>query len=112
MGLAFDGAGYLYASDWFSDSILKYTPGGSSSTFASGFNDPYGLTFDPAGNLYEANSGNGTIYKIMPDGTSSLLVTGLTGSTYLTFMVPEPSTCTLLGFGLGLMSFLRRRRKD
>ena len=52
-GLAFDGAGNLYTTS--GTSILRLTPGGVQSTFATGLNGAVGLAFDGAGNLYEAD---------------------------------------------------------
>lgn len=56
-GLAFDRAGNLYAANEGGDTVERFTPGGTASTFAgSGLNFPVGLAFDSAGNLYLANS--------------------------------------------------------
>ena len=38
IGLAFDGAGNLFAADYGSDKIYRFTPDGTRSTFASGVN--------------------------------------------------------------------------
>ena len=45
--------GLLFVSDFFSNNIYEFTPGGARSTFASGLNQPLGLAFDSAGNLFE-----------------------------------------------------------
>jgi sugar lactone lactonase YvrE len=70
-GLAFDSAGNLYAAGGFTTSILKITPGGVESVFASNVGAS-GLAFDSAGNLYAAIYGNGTIKKFTPGGVGSL----------------------------------------
>jgi len=52
-GLAFDAVGNLFERG--KDSLFKFTPDGSKSTFASGFNSTsgvYNLAFDAAGNLF------------------------------------------------------------
>ena len=77
-GLAFDRLGNLFVSTVGSqppvvngDSILKFTPGGVGSPFATGLNDPRGLAFDRSGNLFVAEinqSGPGDILKFTPDG--------------------------------------------
>ncbi len=45
--LAFDSTGDLFVASSVSD-IIKITPGGAQSTFASGLNSPTGLAFQPA----------------------------------------------------------------
>jgi hypothetical protein len=90
-GLAFDGAGNLFAADNAGQTIYKFTSGGVSSVFAgqgafvSG-EGPVDLTFDALGNLFvstESISGLGgtdTILKFppdYPDGTKSTFATGL-----------------------------------
>ena len=59
LGLAFDTAGNLHAANYDGHSIVKFTPGGARSIFASGFTDPVGLPFDSAGNLYVADQWGG-----------------------------------------------------
>ena len=46
-GLAFDAAGNLFETDRGSGSILKFTPDGSRSTFATGLTQPGYLAFEP-----------------------------------------------------------------
>ena len=77
VGLAFDSAGNLFVSDYTSDDIYEFTPGGAQSTFASGLNGPWGLAFDSAGNLFEADSGTGNIYEFTPGGVQSTFASGL-----------------------------------
>jgi len=86
IGLAFDAAGNLYATT-LENQILRYTPDGTGSMFAStGLKSPSGLAFDSAGNLYAANRGNNTIEKFTPDGTASLFAsTGLNAPSGLAF---------------------------
>jgi len=57
----------------FGGTISEVTPGGAVSTFASGFNGPFGLAFDAAGNLFVANNGNGRISEVTPGGAVSTL---------------------------------------
>ncbi len=42
----------LYISSFFSGNIIKYTPEGEASLFASGLKSPNGLAFDDDNNLY------------------------------------------------------------
>ncbi len=46
-GLAFDGEGNLYETDSGSGSILKFSPDGSRTVFASGLTQPSYLAFEP-----------------------------------------------------------------
>jgi DNA-binding beta-propeller fold protein YncE len=63
--------------------ILKFTPGGAVSTFATGLYYPEYLAFDSAGNLY-ASTGN-SIDEITPSGTVSTFATGLDSPNGLAF---------------------------
>ncbi len=74
--VALDGAGNLYVTDMYNDTIRKVTPGGVVTTLAglagspgnadgtgsaAQFNWPYGVAVDSAGNLYVAEFDNNTI---------------------------------------------------
>ena len=77
--LAFDGAGNLYVADHAADAIIKITPGGDVSVFASGV-AARGLAFDSAGNLYTTTgSFQFAIERFAPDGTRSLFAGDLLG---------------------------------
>src|SRR5438046_1610152 len=77
--------GDLYEADNSSNTILKFTPDGTKSTFASGLNRPFGLAFDGSGNLFEADYDSGTIFKFAPDGTKTTFASGLSNPTGLAF---------------------------
>ena len=78
-GLALDGSGNLYLSNYGSATINKISnPSGVSPTisvFASGLDCPVGLAFDTSGNLFVANNSTGAIDKIDPQGNKSLFAT-------------------------------------
>jgi DNA-binding beta-propeller fold protein YncE len=62
-GLAFDGAGNLYAADAFDVTIYKFAPDGTRTVFVgpSAFTStqlPAGLAFDSSGNLFVSTLGN------------------------------------------------------
>lgn len=80
--LAFDAKGNLFAAS--NTSILKISPAGSVSTFATGV-IPGGLAFDSNGILYAIDTGTGNIYKYTPTGTRTTFATGLSGPTSLAF---------------------------
>ncbi len=71
-GLAVDGSGNLYASNFMGNSITKFTKGVASVFAHTGLSNPTGLAFDSAGNLYVANSGNNTIEKFNTAGTGTI----------------------------------------
>lgn len=88
-GLAFNSNGNLFVSNSGTNglgrnSILKFLPDGTRSTFASaasGLNRPCGLAFDSAGNLFVANAGAGNILKFDSGGAVSIFATDLNSPT-------------------------------
>ncbi|MBA3352498.1 MAG: hypothetical protein H0U23_08770 [Blastocatellia bacterium] len=86
--LAFDRFGNLYAGSTApgANSIMKFAPDGSSSTFVT-FSGPgqsmTALAFDQEGNLF-AERGD-AILKIAPDGSSTTFATGNFQSNSLAF---------------------------
>jgi cytidylate kinase len=80
----------LFVSDWGSESIYEFTPGGAQSTLASGLSNPVGLAFNSAGVLFEADggsldAGSGNIYEFTPGGTQSIFASGLSNPHGLAF---------------------------
>ncbi len=70
-------------SDWLfgpgDGRILKFTPGGVESTFATGLNSPRGLVFDHTGNLFVAEIAvpvPGDILKFTSGGKKSVFASG------------------------------------
>jgi DNA-binding beta-propeller fold protein YncE len=84
-GLAFDGAGNLYAADAFDVTIYKYAPDGTRTVFVgpSAFTStqvPAGLAFDASGNLFVTTLGNrpnDAILVFTPTGMESTFATDL-----------------------------------
>src|SRR6266496_4213340 len=72
--LALDRSGNLFVAEHVSGSILKFTPDGKKSTFATGIN-PGDLGFDRAGNLFVTDPGSDSILKFTPDGKKSTFAT-------------------------------------
>jgi DNA-binding beta-propeller fold protein YncE len=98
-GLAFDGAGNLYAADGGAQTIYKFAPNRirtvfvGPSAFATGAY-PVGLAFDSSGNLFVSTEcfapdlcepGSDTILKFTPTGEGSIFATGLTTPRGLVF---------------------------
>ena len=72
-GLVFDAAGLLYVATSGGDQILRFTPDGTRTVFASELLDgPRGLAFDAEGILFAANGVSNTVVKISPAGDVSL----------------------------------------
>ena len=68
--------------------MSRVASGGSVTTYASGFSDPYGLALDGAGNLYVSNFSGGTISKVAPGGGAgsvSTYATDVSGPAGLAF---------------------------
>ena len=76
--IAFDRSGNLIVAE--GNTILKFTPDGERSTFASGVGHTVELTFDDNGNLFVWD-GN-TILKFTPDGKKSTFASGLVPDTW------------------------------
>jgi hypothetical protein len=82
-GMAVDAFGNLFVSRKSESSnasdgvILKFTPDGKSSVFASNVSHPQGLAFDSSGNLYLAYPIRGSILKFTPNGKSITFALGL-----------------------------------
>ena len=103
-GLTFDRFGNLFVSTESEqpligiDMILKFTPQGVRSTFATGLTYPRGLAFDRGGNLFVADVdglGSGEILKFTPDGNRSVFavvpVPSNTDPQFLAFqLLPTP----------------------
>jgi hypothetical protein len=84
IGLAFDHFGNLFVATavfpYTDDGILKFTPRGVKSTFASGLPNPRGLVFDSAGKLFVAQiplSASGDILKFTPHGVLTVFASGI-----------------------------------
>ena len=92
-GLAFDDKGNLFVADSGTGTILKFTPEGNQSTFASRLEEPDDLAFDGKGNLFVADFyGTGadsswTILKFTPEAARSTFASGLSAPIGLAFDV-------------------------
>jgi len=102
-GLAFDRLGNLFVSTESGcppaepDSILKFTPDGVESTFATDLTLPRGLAFDRRGNLFVTellcDTAGSDILEFRPDGTRRVfaVVSGQTnsGPEFLAFQLSQ-----------------------
>jgi hypothetical protein len=84
-GLAFDRAGNLFVA--VLGGVVKFTPTGVQTGFASGLTTPFALAFDSGGNLFVADGGDpwdyppvpGAVYKFTPTGLRSTIVSDMGG---------------------------------
>jgi sugar lactone lactonase YvrE len=101
-GLTFDSGSNLFVSTecfapFFcepgSDTILKFTPDGTESTFATGLTTPRGMAFDSSGNLFVAEANpipDGDIKEFLPNGSFlKVFASGFGRPQYLTFGPPR-----------------------
>lgn len=94
IGLAFDRLGNLFVSTETAtpagtDTILKFTPDGVESTFATDLDWPRGLAFDRSGNLFVVERGAfappGDVLKFTPDGNRTVFAPDLDDPQFLVF---------------------------
>jgi gluconolactonase len=82
LGLAVDGAGFVYTTDPIARCVQVFEPGGRCRIYATGspaaqIRAPNHLAFDSSGNLYVSDSGrwrvhDGCIYRFRPGGTGEI----------------------------------------
>ena len=89
--LTFDASGNLFIAvqtgspgSIQQDTILKYTPDGTLTTFANGLHSIQGLGTDVNDNLYASSQGTNSILKFTPGGSESTFASNLVGPTGLT----------------------------
>lgn len=71
-------SGDIFTAATESGEILRITPDGVLTTFASGLSLPWDLEFDLSGDLFVTEAGSGEISRITPDGTARVFASGLT----------------------------------
>ena len=83
-GMAIDGSGNIYVTNYGNNTISKYNSAGTyQGAFGTGatLNRPAGIVFDASGNAYVVNratTGAGTVFKYNSAGTyQSTIITGL-----------------------------------
>jgi sugar lactone lactonase YvrE len=80
--IAFGPDGSLYIVDQINDRIRRVTPGGTITTFASGFSLPRDVAVDSAGNVYVADESRKKVYRVDPTGrVSTFAGNGTTGDS-------------------------------
>lgn len=118
-GVAVDGAGNLFVTDYDSGRVRKITTDGRIQTVAGvagwGYNGssgvatsvmlagPWGIAVDAAGNLYVADSENGLVRKITPGGQLTTIAGSLFAVGPLVDSVPA-TAASLLPAGIAVDS--------
>jgi hypothetical protein len=78
--------------------ILRITPAGEVSVFASGLGSANGSDFDSSGNLYVADFAGGAVRKITPEGVMTTFASGLDGPGGVWVDQNDNVMVTLYGF--------------
>ena len=111
--LAFNNSSDLFAMYYEYQDIVKITPNGTVSTFATTpvteF-DSQQLTINNQGNLFVANPTLGEVVEFNSSGAESNFASGLGDIAGMAFQpIPEPSVMAL--FGIGAAGLILRRRR-
>ena len=85
VGLAYDRDGNLFVSNWSAGTVLRFTPDGRRSVFASGLEGPSGLAISPDGDICVASYSADLIWRFTLDGKRSVFVRGLDTPAGLSF---------------------------
>jgi hypothetical protein len=115
-GLGTDADNNVYLADDYT-TVVKITPGGTVSTYATGgpypgagFFRPSDLLFSDSGNLLIASDGSG-IYQADAPGPATLLASTAGTPLFLAINpVPEPSTMTFVLISLAMLVGMKRHR--
>ena len=75
-GLAVDGLGTVFASDYINNRVVRIAPNGAQSVLSSNLKSPYGVTVDNVGNIYVADHGNNRVVKISAIGGIQTTING------------------------------------
>ena len=85
VGMAYDAGGNLYVANWSAGTVLRLTPDGQPSVFASGLSGPSGLAISPAGDIYVASYNEDLVWRFTRAGERSVFVRGLATPAGLSF---------------------------
>ncbi len=108
-GVAVDGRGNLYVTDWYKSEVfeIQAVDGSIPSspnvfTIASGLSYPYGVAVDSSGNIYVPNWGNSEVVKVdFADPPSLTFASTSVGST----SGDSPQTVTVENVGNAPLTF-------
>jgi large repetitive protein len=88
VGVAVDGAGDVFIAESTNPgSVVKVSPGGATTTLASGLGfgaEFAGLAADGAGDVFIAQTGSGSVVKVSPGGVTTTVASNLSEPTGVT----------------------------
>ena len=101
--LVCDTAGNIFVAQYYNGQIRKITPGGTVTTFASGFSGPEGIAIDAANNLYVSDTLNHQVKRVSTSGT----ITTLAGTSGVVGAIDGTNTAALFStpWGIAVDSF-------
>ncbi|MBC7859536.1 MAG: NHL repeat-containing protein [Burkholderiaceae bacterium] len=85
VGMAYDATGTLYVANWSSGSVLRFSPQGERTVFASGLSGPAGLAISPKGDVYVSSYNEDLVWRFTSDGARTVFVKGLATPAGLSF---------------------------
>lgn len=85
VGMAYDAAGALYVANWSAGNVIRFSPKGARTIFASGLSGPSGLAISRRGDIYVASYNEDLVWRFTPAGDKSIFVSGLATPAGLSF---------------------------
>lgn len=85
VGMAYDAGGALYVANWSAGNVVRFSPKGARTVFASGLSGPSGLAISAKGDVYVASYNEDLVWRFTPAGDKSVFVAGLATPAGLSF---------------------------
>jgi len=85
VGMAYDAGGALYVANWSAGNVVRFSPKGARTVFASGLSGPSGLAISARGDIYVASYNEDLVWRFTPAGDKSVFVSGLATPAGLSF---------------------------
>jgi hypothetical protein len=104
-GLAFNGNGTLYVTEYSVNATVQINPSGAVTILATGLNGPSGVTVNQSGNVFVANLANATVTEITSAGGTSTYARGfvepygVAADNFGNLFVADPGNQTLFLVG-------------
>ncbi len=85
VGMAYDAGGALYVANWSAGNVVRFSPKGTGTVFASGLSGPSGLAISAKGDVYVASYDEDLVWRFTPAGDKTVFVSGLATPAGLSF---------------------------